>query len=149
MGRTNGARNRGKTWQDGTEKEAGSLKRHDPHLSDSARAKRSEALAQIARLDEVRRVADTNKARLFRRAVPTIDYLILLSTAGVLHAKGLKETECRIDIETGEQMCEYNGAPGLDCRLPSCPFGALMRMRLITRLGEAYAREKNRLAERS
>lgn len=99
----------------------------------------------IARLDEVRRVARRDRARLFLRAVPTTDYLRLLSEAGVLQAPAVQETSCHLDAETGEAMCNHAGDPGKDCRQSWCRYAVLMRMRLFNRLGAAYARERNRL----
>lgn len=99
----------------------------------------------IARLDEVRRVARQDKARLFLRAVPTQEYLVLLSQAGILSARGVQETGCHLDAASGEARCYHNGDPGKDCRQSWCRYAVLMRMRLLHRLGAAYARERRRL----
>lgn len=79
------------------------------------------------------------------RAVPTVDQLLLLSNAGILKAPANEETTCRVDYETGEIVCDHNGDPSKDCRLPYCRHAALMRMRLVSRLGQVYARERKRL----
>lgn len=99
----------------------------------------------IARLDEIRRVADQDKSRLFLRAVPTQDYLVLLSQAGLLSARGQPETDCHLDADSGEARCYHNGDPGKDCRQSWCRYAVLMRMRLLNRLGAAYALERRRL----
>lgn len=100
--------------------------------------------AHIARLDEVRRVARHDRASLFRRAVPTQDYLLLLGQAGVLNVRGLPETTCHLNAVTGEAHCCHNGDPGVDCRQSWCKYATLMRMRLLVRLGQAYALERRR-----
>lgn len=103
----------------------------------------------IARLDEIRRVARLDKARLFLRAVPTTEYLFLLSQAGILSARGQRETDCHLVAETGEAVCNNRpGNPQYDCRQSWCPAAALNRMRLITRLGGAYAHERKALGVR-
>jgi hypothetical protein len=85
--------------------------------------------------------------QLFRRAVVGVPYLRLLSSAGVLKARGRLATNCSINSE-GELLCVHNGAPGPDCRLAACRYAALMRTRLDLRLGEAYALERRRLGVR-
>lgn len=103
----------------------------------------------IARLDEIRRVARQDKARLFLRAVPGTEYLLLLSQAGILSARGQRETDCYLIAETGEPVCNSQpGNPQYDCRQSWCPAAALNRMRLITRLGVAYAHERKALGVR-
>jgi len=100
---------------------------------------------RTAALDELRRVARQEKARLFLRAVPTQEYLVLLSNAGVLSARMIPETECHLNASTGESHCEHTGDPGKDCRQAWCQYAKLMRMRLLNRLGLAYALERKKL----
>lgn len=100
---------------------------------------------RIERLDEIRRVARRDRARLFLRAVPTEDYLVLLSQAGELKARAVPETDCHLNAATGEAFCFQKGDPGKDCRQSWCRYAVLMRMRLINRLGHAYALERIRL----
>lgn len=101
------------------------------------------AQKHLARLDEVRRVARLDRAKLFLRAAVSIDYLVLLSQAGVLVARGVAQTNCA--VINGELKCVHNGEPRMDCRQPWCRYGALMRMRLVNRLSEAYALERKKL----
>ena len=97
-------------------------------------------------LDELRKVAASpDRWKLFHRAEPADEYLVLLSEANILRARGLKETGCQMDWETGEAVCHETGEAALDCRSLWCPFAALMRMRLVHRLRGAYARERKRL----
>lgn len=131
MGRVNGKVYRGKTWQ-------------NERKAEETREAVHPGLTDIARLDEIRRVARQEPARLFLRAVPTQDYLVLLSQAGVLKARTNGETSCHLVAETGEAVCEHNGDPGVDCRQSWCRYATLMRMRLLYRLGEAYARARRR-----
>lgn len=113
---------------------------------DQAKAAPRGVAENIARLDELRRVDRRDRARLFLRAVPTTEYLLLLSQAGILSARGQRETDCYLIAETGEPVCNSQpGNPHLDCRQSWCPASALNRMRLITRLGAAYAHERKAL----
>lgn len=53
-----------------------------------------------------------------------------------LKARGLRETECRIDWQTGELLCSHESRPPgkQDCRLPCCRWQKVMRNRVETRL---------------
>ena len=99
---------------------------------------------RIRLLDEIRRVHASNPSKLWRRAVVTDEYIAALSAAGLLSAQGLQETDCRMDVATGELLCNHTGSPDLDCRVPACPYGELMRLRLVWRLRGAYARERKK-----
>lgn len=65
-----------------------------------------------------------------------------------VRTRGLPETECRQDTETGELRCEHlnpDRAPGnLDCRWWWCPHALEMRTRLVQRHRLAVALEKRR-----
>ena len=100
------------------------------------------------KLDALRKVASgPDRRTLFARARVPDEFLVELSQAGVLRVRGKLETNCGIQHESGELVCCHSGGePALDCRLPSCPYAALMRMRLVMRLRAAYALERSRLA---
>lgn len=103
----------------------------------------------LSALDELRKVAASpDRWKLFQRAEPADEYLVLLSEAKILRTQGLKETGCQMDWKTGEAVCQAKGEAVLDCRNSWCPFAALMRMRLVHRLRGAYARERKRLVVR-
>lgn len=99
----------------------------------------------IRQLDDIRRVHAVNPKQLFRRAVVDVDYLVLLSKAGVIKARGRLLTNCMTNAATGELVCVHNGAPGPDCREAACKYAGLMRTRLIKGLARAYALERRRL----
>lgn len=98
--------------------------------------------------NRIRRIADTDKPRLFRRAEPDDEYVKLLSEAGVLKAKGQRETKCIAIPRDGDwiALCNHrSGMPArLDCREPSCPYAILMRMRVDRTLRQAYALERKK-----
>ena len=101
----------------------------------------------LLRLDLIRRVSETQRHKLFVRAVPPDEWLIDLSEAGVIRTRGSAETNCTANAATGESVCvfQHSREPKIDCRQPWCPFAATMRMRLITRLRAVYALERRRL----
>lgn len=120
------------------------LQEHDAESLEAA----DEARLDKSLLDLVRLAASRpeTRTRLFVRATPQEEELRLLSEAGVLRTRGRKITNCRVDTETGERLCVSTvKEPELDCRVPQCPYAAIMRTRLVTRLRAAYALERKKL----
>lgn len=62
-----------------------------------------------------------------------------------IRTRGLRETSCRLDYETGELRCGHpHRAPGnLDCRHWYCPDVQEMRERVVDRQRRALAAKMN------
>jgi len=104
----------------------------------------------IVHIETLRHVGKSpQRYTLFQRQHVDWEYLLRLSAAGVLKIYGLAETSCTTNQETGEITCTHVGSPKLDCRQKHCRYAHLMRMRLVSRLSKAYARERNKLKDMS
>ena len=52
----------------------------------------------------------------------------------LLQLPAVAETQCRLDLKTGELQCDHKSEPVAECRLvPHCPHSAQMRTRLADR----------------
>lgn len=118
-------------------------------LGEAAASRMRLAAEPYRSLDELRRVANgPQRYKLFVRAAVSNEYLVVLSQAGVIVARGRRETRCTLNASSGELRCYLGHEPADDCRLRQCRYAALMRMRLLVRLREAYALERKRLVGR-